>query len=126
MIWHLWRLVGRFYWARRLLGKLFGLRSGFRKQVVQSAIFPLTNIDQALEALHKDAVAFGLDLPPERVAAIAEFAHHTELTQENYADRSFSYADIQHGAFADGAAIPLAYALISTLICPAISSLSSM
>ena len=122
MIWHLWRLAGRFYWARRVLGKFFGLRDGFRGQIVQSTLFPLTNIDHALDALHTDAVAFGLDLPAERVAAIAEFAHHTELTQENYADRSFSYADIQQGTFADGAAIPIAYAKNARL-CPDIMAI---
>lgn len=122
VLWNLWRIAGRFYWARRVLGKFFGLKTNFQARPAQSTNFPDLNIEHAVDALHQDAVAFGLDLSAASVAAIREFAHRTELIQESYADRVFSYADCRQGAFADGAPIPLAYAKNARL-CPQIMAI---
>ena len=122
VFWRLWGFVGRFYWFRRALGKFFGIKAHFRARAAQSANFPDLDIERAVNALHQDAIAFGLNLSAASVTAIREFAHRTELMQENYADRVFSYADCRHGAFADGAPIPLAYAK-NAQFCPQIMAI---
>ena len=109
-LWVLWRVLGRFYWARWALGKLLGLRNRYQAQNAVSPIFPDLSITDAVSALQIDAIAFGCNLPSATVDAISTFAHKTALVQENYIERDFTYPDCATGYFSDGAPIPLAYA----------------
>jgi hypothetical protein len=110
ILWMAWRLLGRFYWARRSLGILLGLLQGFRKKNVESALFSNSLVDVSVAALRKDALALGFHLSNSHISEIQTFARETPLIQENYPERSFIYQDCQSGFFSDGAPIPLAYA----------------
>jgi hypothetical protein len=122
LLWRIWRIFGRFYWARVTLGKFLGVKSHFRAQPATSQLFSSVAIAPCVRALQNDAVAFGFHLAPAMVTAIRDFAHTTPLIQENYATRNFSYADCKDGEFSDGAPIPLAYAKNARL-CPEIMAI---
>lgn len=117
VFWSLWRVFGRFYWARRALGRLIGMRSGDKPQTANSSIFMNMSPCAAVAALHKDAIAFGCNLPATTVNAVDAFARSTALVQESYTERDFFYQDCATGYFSDGSPIPLAYAKNARL-CP--------
>jgi hypothetical protein len=122
VFWSLWRVFGRFYWARRALGRLIGIIRQNQLQTAKSSIFPNLSTSEAVIALQDDAIAFGCNLPSATVAAINTFAHATALVQESYVDRDFCYKDCETGYFSDGAPIPLAYAKNARL-CPEVMAI---
>jgi hypothetical protein len=84
------RAFGRFSTLRFLMPKLRGwvvpqnARGKFMPQdsVFEETMFPDTNIDEMVESLKKDGVAFGLKLPENVVSAL-----------KAHADKSICYAD---------------------------------
>ena len=64
-------------------------------------LFPAVGVGNAVEAVRRDSVAFGFDLPAPLVAEIQRFARTVPLYDRGL-PRPFRYADVTAGRLADG------------------------
>jgi hypothetical protein len=101
---------------RRLVDGPLPVRDG------RSTLFPDANVEQIVQAIHKEAVFVGLKLPPATIAEIDAFAR-SEPLHANYDPNgsAFSYADVRRGKTPDGRQVPIGGVRDPTR-CPAVQA----
>lgn len=84
--------LSRFYTARRAFGWLQSFIRPPKLVLSTESLFPDVNVAHAIQALHKDAIFTGFNLPRDEALVISEFAENAQLKHESLQDTF----DVQH------------------------------
>lgn len=113
---------GRFATVRRLYSRLNGLRypldRGLAKTAIHDPIFPEIDVNQAVQELRRDAVAFRFDLPAAVVSDILAFAREGLCKSSGFQGHR-PFQEIASGETAEGQRLAMAE-VIQPLDCAAI------
>lgn len=109
--------LGRFETVRRSYSALRRMRPKARNaswppplaMTLPATLFPLVRPHEVREALRRDSIAFGFDLPLDSVRDILEFAETTPIRTRGD-DRLFRRSDVRDGRLDDGTPVVLAMA----------------
>jgi hypothetical protein len=103
-----WQRLGRFNTFRQtysfLQNKIQSLNTNNyinRLEISEKTIFTDIQVNKIVTDIEKSAIAFGLQLPPQLVAEIYNFATHTPCTEPRF-DSEFVVSDINSRIFQDG------------------------
>lgn len=114
--------LGRFATIRRLYSRLNGLRYPLdrrqNKLAINDPIFPQVDVNQAVQELRRDAVAFRFDLPAAIVNEICAFAREGLCKSSGFQGHR-PFLEIESGQTAEGQRLAMAE-VIQPLDCAAI------
>jgi hypothetical protein len=114
--------LGRFATIRRLYSRLNGLRYPLdrrqNKLAINDSIFPQVDVNQAVQELRRDAVAFRFDLPAAIVNEICTFAREGLCKSSGFQGHR-PFLEIESGQTAEGQRLAMAE-VIQPLDCAAI------
>ncbi|WP_207461123.1 hypothetical protein [Azospirillum sp. SYSU D00513] len=102
--------LGRFETVRRGYSLCRGLgraaRAGAAKPAAPSLFASVSPVD-AVEAVRRDSIAWGFDLPPSVVRELTAHAETVDLFDRGRPDRSFRRAEVEAGRLPDGDPVAL-------------------